>query len=91
MLYRGIIAVLRSIQNLITLCGQKEDLCNDILVSADAKTTSPRRADHLSRGVLFSVVCLSVMEELHKAGSRPRGSVWPEPAGTFGNRWDLKG
>jgi hypothetical protein len=35
------------------------------------RQTSVRRADDLSRGVLPSVVCLSVIEETHRGGLGP--------------------
>jgi hypothetical protein len=34
---------------------------------------SVRRADHSSRGVLLTVVCLSVIEEPHRGGLGPLG------------------
>ena len=42
-----------------------------------AKYRCPWRADHSSRGVLLSVVCLSMIEEPHRAGLGRKGAAEP--------------
>ena len=75
MLYRGIIAVCSEFhtKHIITLRG----LCNVKVVGGDPRPTSLRRADHSSRGVLLSVVCLSVIEEPDILGPGPIMTVGP--------------
>ena len=75
MLYRGIIAVCSEFhtKHIITLFG----FCNVKVVGGDSRPTSLRRADHSSRGVLLSVVCLSVFEESHEVVPGPIRTVGP--------------